>query len=154
MNVFKLLDRSWDWLIGLQLSSVLNVFFNFVDADQRHQLAVRGDERPVRDGRQQGPPGGGGAAAAGDGDRGGRRRGRGGGGAVLLGVPAGLPGGRGRAEAPRVPARVPRALHRLLAPPARLLPALPPRHLNPRPPPGRRGLDSSSYGCYCGELVG
>lgn len=101
-----------------------------MDADQRHQLAVRGDERPVRDGQRHGPPRGRGAPAAGDGDRGGQRRGRGGPGAVLLGVPAGLPGGRARAEAARVPPPLPRALHRLLARQARLLSAVPARHLN------------------------
>ena len=98
--------------------------------DQRHQLAVRGDERPVRDRQRQGPPRGRGAPAAGDGDRGGHRRGRGGPGAVLLGVPAGLPGGRARAEAAGVPPPLPRALHRLLARQARILPAVPARHLN------------------------
>ncbi|KAL5680775.1 hypothetical protein ACJX0J_007160, partial [Zea mays] len=55
------------------------------EPDQRHQLAVRGDERPVRDRQREGPPRGRGAPAAGDGGRGGRRRGRGGPGAVLLG---------------------------------------------------------------------
>jgi hypothetical protein len=102
-----------------------------VTADQRHQLAVRRDHhRPVRDGRRQGPARRRAHPAAGDRDRRGHRRGRGRRRAGLLGVPAGLPSGRTGQAATGMPARFPRAVHRLLARQARLLPPLPPRHLN------------------------
>jgi hypothetical protein len=80
-------------------------------ADQRHQFAVRRDQRPVRNGRRQGPPSGRAQPAAGDRDCRGHRRGRGRRCAGLLGVPAGLPAGRARQAAARMPARFPRTLH-------------------------------------------